>query len=121
VFVHISKVKQQSTLHYSPFNYGTVNKLVEGEEGKMTKPCQDPALNDLNPYLHFCLVPRLADPSRDDGKSVMGGYLLVGGVEIGFITGGLGDPALEIIGNDQIRDPFKEGKGPYVGLDPVRQ
>ena len=47
--------------------------------------------------------------------------VLISRIELRFITAGLTDARLKIIGHDQFADAPKEMEGPLVGPDPVRE
>jgi len=49
------------------------------------------------------------------------GHIQVAGIDVGLVEAGLGDAGLRVVGNQKLADPVKEGKGPTVGADPVRQ
>ena len=76
-------------------------ELAQAEEGDFPEPGQDPAFDQKYPRLRFGLVLGPVFPSGDDGTAVMGGQILVGGIDVRVVTTGLTDPAFEII-RDQI-------------------
>ena len=45
----------------------------------------------------------------------------VGAVDLGIVERGLGDPALQIVGNQQLRRAAEEAEHAHVGAGPVRQ
>ena len=49
----------------------------------------DPTFDSLYPDLGFGLIFRFVGPRRNDGKAVVLGHLLVGGIEIRVVTAGV--------------------------------
>ena len=67
------------------------------------------------------LVAGLVGTRGNDRGAVVGGHLLVGGVEVGLVARCRGDRRPEIIGHDDLGDPAVEVEGVGVRCDPVHQ
>ena len=67
----------------------------------------------------FRLVPRLSRPRRQDADRVMRRHGPVGPVDLGIVEGGLVDPALQIVGNQQLRRAAEKAEHAHVGAGPV--
>ena len=96
-------------------------EVGETEEGLMAQAGQNPPLDDLHADLDLGLVAGFPNAGGNDGDPVVLGQHLIRGVELRLIPAGLGDPAFEIVGHDDLRHPAKEGKGPNMRGCPVRQ
>jgi hypothetical protein len=86
-------------------------ELVETKEGVGAQPGEDPAFDQLDPGLDLGLVPGFVGARRQHGRAVMRGQVSIGGVEVGFVATGFGNPRFEIVGYDELRHPAKEGEG----------
>jgi hypothetical protein len=75
--------------HLQPLSNCSVG-FRKAEECLMAKPRQDEALDNLNADLHFRLVFRTVDASRDDGGLVMLRQGGIGGVHLWLIAAGFG-------------------------------
>src|SRR5450756_237330 len=93
--------------------------LLQREEHPVPQPRQDPPLYHLHGHFHLSLVPRPPHPCRYHSHTVVSRHLLVGGIDVGLVEAGLGHAALQVVGNDHLRDTTNEAKGPDVGTDPV--
>src|SRR5450756_2712517 len=78
-------------------------------------------LYHLHGHFHLSLVPRPPHPCRYHSHTVVSRHLLVGGIDVGLVEAGLGHAALQVVGNDHLRDTTNEAKGPDAGTDPVRE
>ena len=93
----------------------------EREEGQPAQPPQNVGLGESDPGLDLRLVPRLSRPRRQDADRVMRRHGSVGPVDLQIVEGGLVDPALQIVGNQQLRRAAEEAEHAHVGAGPVRQ
>jgi hypothetical protein len=99
----------------------TLIQLSQCEEAVVAKTGEDPALDELYPDLGLGLVPGLVGPRRHHGELVMLGELLVAGVELRIVAAGFGDPAFQIIRNDDGGGAAKVLEGPDVAREPIGQ
>jgi hypothetical protein len=60
--------------------------LGDRKEALPAEPGDDPALGQQHAGFDLGLVPGLVGAGRDDRHAVMGGHLLVGGVDVGLVT-----------------------------------
>jgi hypothetical protein len=75
----------------------------------------------LDRRFHLGLVLRVGDAGGDHDRSVMPGHLMIGRVDVRFIVAGFADAGLEIVRNQDLRDPAEESKRTDMGLDPGRK
>src|SRR3954453_17160977 len=94
-------------------------EIGEREEAPVAQSCQHEALDNLHGHFHLGLVARLADPRRQDREAVMGGKVLVGAVDAGLVTRGLGDTGLEIVADHRLRHAANGSKRADVNADPI--
>ena len=93
----------------------------EREERQMAQPPQNVGLGKSDSGLDFRLVPRPPRPRRQDSDRVMRRHRAVGAVDLGVVEGGLVDPALQIVGNQQLRRAAEEAEHAHMRAGPVRQ
>lgn len=96
-------------------------QLREAEEGMVPKRSGDPALGDQHRRFHLGLVFRPGDPGGDDDRSIVPGHIVIGRIDIGFVPAGAGDPGLQVVRHDDLRDAAEELKRPDVRGYPGRQ
>ncbi len=85
--------------------------LGEAEEALAAQAGQDPALGQQHPRLDLGLVPGLAHPGRQHRHAVVAGELLVAGVDVGVVVARVGDPALEVVGDQELAVPRPDTPG----------
>jgi len=85
------------------------------------QPCQNPALDHLDPDFHLGLVARLIGARREDRRAVMPGHVGVGPVDHRLVKAGLGDAGLEIIADRLPGGAAEIGEGADMRADPIRQ
>ena len=93
----------------------------EREERQMAQSPQNVGLGESDAGLDLGLVPRLSRPRRQDADRIMRRHGPVGPVDLGIVEGGLVDPALQIVGNQQLRRAAEKAEHAHVGASPVRQ
>ncbi len=93
---------------------------IEGEEGLVTQPGEDPALGDEHARLDFGFIPGFSGPCRDDDTAVVLGKFRVRALPPGFVAARSPHAALELIGNPHRRRPPEEAQRPHVARDPIR-
>ena len=93
----------------------------EREEGQPAQPPENVGLRKSHAGLDFRLVPRLSRPRRQDADRVMRRHRAVGAVDLGIVERGLVDPALQIVGNQQLRRAAEKAEHAHVRAGPVRQ
>ena len=77
-------------------------------------------VGDISPRARAILAEALR--GKDDRGDVVGGPAgPVGPVDLGIVEGGLVDPALQIVGNQQLRCAAEKAEHAHVGAGPVRQ
>lgn len=96
-------------------------QLPQAEEALVSQGGGDPSLRDQDRRFHLGLVPGFSGPCGDDHSRVMPCHVMVGGIYIGFVAAGSGDPAFEIIRDDDLGDAAKKGKRLRMGGDPARE
>jgi hypothetical protein len=83
-------------------------ELIEGEERVFSQAREDPSLNDLDRDLDFRLVARFSRSSRNNGRTIVLGQVLVGPLECRFVPRGARYAAFELVGDEGRRDSAKE-------------
>ena len=93
----------------------------EVEEGPLPKFGQDPAGHQLDRLFSGSLVLWTSDARRENRHRIMLRHLPVGFVDEGLIEIGSGDPAFEIVRNQEGGNPAQECKAADMGTDPAGQ
>jgi hypothetical protein len=75
---------------------------------------------DLDADLDFRLVATFPRTGRQDHGAVVLTQVFVGALEARLVATGHGDAALQLIRDHETRDAPREGKGPLMAGDPVR-
>jgi hypothetical protein len=95
--------------------------LGQAEERAPAQGGQHPAGGLEDAGFRFRLVTGLPGASGDDRTAVVGGHLLVRGVEVGLVAVGLGDARTEVVGHDDAGTAADRLEGVDVPPDPVGQ
>ena len=93
----------------------------EREERQPPQSPQNVGLREPDTGLDLRLVPGPPRPRRKDADRIMRRHRAVGAVDLGIVEGGLVDPALQIVGNQQLRRAAEKAEHAHVGAGPVRQ
>ena len=96
-------------------------QIGQAEEGVVAQTGQDPALDHLDAHFRLGLVFGLANAGGDDGRAVVFGQVLVGGIQIGLVAAGVFDPGFEIVRDDDLGHTAEESEHADVGANPVGQ
>ena len=102
------------------FGNGQV-QLIQTEERALAQGGDDPALDHLNGIFHDSLVPWFSRAGWKDGHLIVGGHVVVGGVQIGFVAAGLVDSAFQIVRSQDAGHAAEILEGMDVGRDPARK
>jgi hypothetical protein len=89
------------------------------EEPPVAQPGHHPPLDQQDRLLDLGLVARLVGPGGHDAGPIVPGHLLVGAVDRRLVSVGLGHPRLEVVADDDGRDPAQEGEERHMAGDPV--
>jgi hypothetical protein len=90
------------------------------EEGLVSEPGEDPALDDQHARFDLGLVPRTGGSRRQDCCPVVAGKLLVRPLDPGLVTTREGDRRLQLVGDYERGDAAEEFEGVDVARDEVR-
>ena len=93
--------------------------LGQGEEAVVAQARQYPALDDLHADLRLGFVFGFVGACRQDGHLIMGGQLLIAGVEFGVITAGAADATFEVIRDHHLRHSAEVLEGTLMATQPV--
>src|SRR5262249_43329103 len=86
-------------------------EVRETEERVVAQPGQDPAFDEQDAGFDLGFVPGLVGPGGQNGGAVMGGEFGISGVEFRLVPAGGGDSRLQVVRDDELGDPTKEGEG----------
>jgi hypothetical protein len=107
---------------------GFVEQLTDGlvqvsqaEEGVVAQTSKDPALDHLDAHFDLGLVFGLTNAGGDDGRTVVLGQVMVGGIQIRLVATRVFAPSFEIVRDYDLGHPAQESEHTNVGANPVGQ
>ena len=97
----------------------SVVQVVQTEEFPVSQPGKNPALYHLHTNFHLSLVLGPSHPGRDHSGSVVLRQIVVGGIDVGFITARVLDASLEVVWNQYLGHTTEEGESSHVTTGPI--
>lgn len=95
--------------------------LGQAPKALVAHPGHDPALGQQYAGLDLGFVAGLVAARRDHGHAVVGGHVLVGGVDVGLIAVRAGHPRAQVVAHHDGRASPRGLEGVHVGAHPVEQ
>ena len=93
----------------------------EREERQMAQSPENVGLGESDSGFDFRFIPGLFWACWKNSDGIMRRHRAVGAVDLGVVERGLVDPALQIVGNQQLRRAAEEAEHAHVRAGPVRQ
>ncbi len=84
----------------------------------VSEGCQDPAFSHKNRGLHLGFITRMSGSCWDNGGAIMICQILIGWVDIGFVSAGMFNARFGVIGDQNFSDSTEEIKCMDMGLYP---
>ena len=96
-------------------------ELSHAEEGVISKSCQDPTLRYEDGRFRLGFVTGTTDSGWDDRRCIMLGKVLIGGIDVRFISAWVGHTAFEVVRNKDLGHAAEKLEGVNMGSDPERE
>ena len=93
----------------------------EREEGLRPQSPENVGLRESDAGLDLGLVTRLVGARRKNPDRIVRGHRPISPVDLGIVERGLGDAALQIVGNQKLRRAAEEAEHAHMRAGPVRQ
>lgn len=96
-------------------------EFSHAEEGMVSRSCQDPTLRYEDGRFRLGLASGTTDSGRDDRRGVMFGKVLIGGIDVRFISARVVHTGFEVVRNKDLGYAAEELEGVNMGSDPERE